>query len=84
MHPNFAATYPKSVAAGLRPVDGIHPGFEDVDVKKAIGDVRYAALMATVKSVFCCGHRHYEVGQPLSGYEVRCLYADDVEKFLKG
>jgi hypothetical protein len=82
MHPDFAARYPKSVALGLRPADGIHPGFEDVEVEKALGPERYKALMKGVQQVFCCGHRHYGAGHPRAGYEVHVVYADDVEKFL--
>ena len=71
---------PASTAPGVE-----HPGFDDDDVKTALGITRYNALMAAIVSgapgysgsVFSCGHR------VKNGVEVHCIYASDLELFLK-
>jgi hypothetical protein len=80
-HPNFSATFPRSVALGLRPVStgpGVaHPGFDQDDVQVKLGNTRFNNLMATVSSVFSCGHRTE------GGVELHAIYASDLEAFLR-
>jgi hypothetical protein len=83
----FKALYPKSIALGLVPVvsgPGQHVGFDCIEVAKALGAERYAALAATLKHVFVCGHARYPADYPnLAGTEVHCIYAADLERFLE-
>lgn len=92
-HPNFISTYPltagKVNAGGLAlpPVsvgDAQLPGY-DVDVVKAkLGAARFNALLAAIAgkpysgTLFSCGHR-----KDVNNVEVHCIYASDLELFLK-
>lgn len=91
----LAAMYPLSSALGLRVIDA-GPGFDELELEAALGLERFQKLMAGVKEVFCCGHAHYGKDFPevnpntpsepathrLRNYEVHCIYARDLEKFL--
>lgn len=83
-HPHFVTRYPKSCALGLKPVDA-GPGFDMLELEKALGKDHYAALVTFLsdKSVFCCKHASYPKEHALAGYEVHCCYAYDLEKFLE-
>jgi len=82
---NFALQYPLSAELNL-PVVHAGPGFDERDVRAALGEDRMARLMAYVtkhSAVFCCAHAHYPDKHPLAGYEVHCIYLKDLEDFLK-
>ena len=87
--PEFQNQYPLSVKLGLEPVEtvsGSHPGFDSLEVARILGAVRYAALASKIEAVFCCGHATYPPNHPdkaLIGMERHCIYADDLEAFLK-
>lgn len=98
MHPNFEQMYPLSVAYGLRPVASgavEHAGFDQDEVEHMLGDKLfhkfYSWLVRAEKSVFSCGHRHWpEDRWPAdhdeaykNGAEVHCIYAQDLEEFLR-
>lgn len=93
-HPNFLSQFPKSarpVAKGglaLQPVvtgDSQHSGFDENEVKAALGAARFNNLMALIAAgkngysgaVFSCGH-----AKDAKGVEVHCIYASDLELFL--
>jgi len=94
-HHNFIGAFPKSagkVANGglaLLPAtvgDVQHPGFDENDVKVALGTTRFNNLMALIVagkpysgSVFTCGHAK----DAKTGVEMHCIYASDLELFLK-
>lgn len=82
---------PVSTAVGVE-----HPGADEDDVRAKLGTSRFVMLMLKVTHVFSCGHRKYvagttrpsvndDQGKPvdLGGYEVHCIYLDDIEAFLK-
>lgn len=81
--------FPLSAALGVKPVataSGNHPGFDMDEVQKKLGNTRFQNLMAKVKAVFSCGHRHWPSDHPMPerrNAEVHCVYADDLEQFLK-
>lgn len=81
----FPMMYPHCAALGLRVIDA-GPGFDELEVEKALGPERFAALMKTVKQVFCANHAKYSETVPnshrIQGYEVHCIYAEDLENFL--
>lgn len=81
-HPNLAMWFPLSADLGLEPVDA-GPGFDTLELEKALGEERYSALMNKVKQVFCCAHALYPEDHALAGREVHCVYAADLEDFLK-
>ena len=89
-HPMFQIRFPRSTALGLEPVsDGTaeHPGFDSDEVRQKLGEKKFNALMSTVRAVFCCGHRTHADDHPdkvVAGTEVHCIYAADLEKFLRG
>ena len=87
MHPNFKGMFPRSVALGLKPAampnGADHAGFDDDDLKAALGAARYANFTAAVAAgkpysgaCFSCGHR------TKNGIEVHCWYAADLELFI--
>lgn len=62
-------------------------GFDSDDVLALFGKERFALLMSGVKAVFCCAHRTWPDthADPIkAGAEVHCIYAADLEEFLKG
>lgn len=93
-HPNFVGQFPKSaqpVAKGglaLIPAtigDTQQSGFDENDVKAALGVTRFNNLMTSIAggkpfsgAVFSCGH-----AKDKNGVEVHCIYASDLELFLK-
>lgn len=89
-HPMFQIRFPRSVALGLEPVsDGTaeHPGFDSEEVRRKLGEKKFTELMGMVRTVFCCGHRTHPDNHPdkiVAGTEVHCIYAADLEKFLRG
>lgn len=74
----FQAMYPLSAALGLKVIDP-GPGFDQNDLKAKIGTTRYNNLITQAKRVFVCNH-----AKDASGYETPCVYAEDLEAFLKG
>lgn len=89
---NFPLMYPHCAALKLRVIDA-GPGFDELDVEQALGLKRFAALMKSVSRVFVCNHAKYSATFPqptgealkshrVRGYEVHCVYAEDLEKFL--
>jgi hypothetical protein len=50
-HPNFAAMHPFSSALGLKVIHA-GPGFDSLELEKALGKERFAALMKEVTQVF--------------------------------
>ncbi|HEY6249135.1 MAG TPA: hypothetical protein VI685_04195 [Candidatus Angelobacter sp.] len=89
-HPMFQIRFPRSTALGFEPVsDGTaeHPGFDAEEVRQKLGEKKFKELMGAVRTVFCCGHRTHPENHPdkaLAGTEVHCIYATDLEKFLRG
>lgn len=83
------ALYPLSFALGVKPVGtgaASHAGFDERDVEAKLGATRFTNLMAKVKSVFSIGHDKYPGNYAVAykrGCEVHCIYADDLEAFLK-
>lgn len=82
------ATFPLSLALGLNLLP-IAYGFDSHEVKDKLGDDRYQQLLGDVESVFVCGHRTSPVEVTKDGKtsvvecEVPCIYAEDLEKFLR-
>ena len=88
-NPNVQSMFPLSAALGLQFVStslgADHPGFDSEEVKAKLGTTRYSNLSGRLTHVFCCGHRHYpgSEGPSRAGCEVLCIYASDLEAFLK-
>ena len=86
----FRSRYPLCYALGLKPVSvagNTHEGYDIDEVEKKLGTDRFKSLMATLKHVFCCGHRIWPKDHPephKGSCEVHCVYARDLETFLKG
>ena len=86
----FRSMYPLSYALGLRPVSANgndHAGFDIEEVENNLGASRFKAFQAGLKEVFCCGHRNWPADHPepsRRNAEVHCVYARDLEAFLKG
>ena len=86
----FRSMYPRCHALGLKLVSVAGnelEGFDVDEVEKKLGADRFASLMAGLKEVFCCGHRNWPAdhSDPLRrNCEVHCVYARDLETFLKG
>lgn len=76
-----ALMYPLCAALGL-PIVHAGPGYDVLDLEAKLGPGRFAALMKTVKEVFCANHRAYPQDHELAGCEVHCVYARDLETFL--
>jgi hypothetical protein len=85
----FRSTYPLSYALGLRPVSvngNTHEGFDIDEVERRLGADRFKTLQAGLKEVFSCGHRTWPADHPEQhrrNCEVHCVYARDLEGFLK-
>jgi len=85
----FRSRYPLSYALGLRPVSvaGVdHEGFDIDEVEEKLGAAQFKSLMAGLKEVFCCAHRNWPADHPdplRANCEVHCVYARDLEAFLK-
>ncbi len=79
---NFALTYPHCAALEIIPVIHAGPGFDVLDLEEKLGKDRFQKLEAKLTRVFVANHRHYPEGHALAGYEVHCVYAEDLEKFL--
>lgn len=85
----FRSRYPLSYALGLRPVSvagNEHEGFDIDEVEQKLGAGRFKSLLADLKEVFCCGHRIWpeDYQDPVRrNTEVHCVYARDLEAFLK-
>ena len=92
----FISMFPLSCALGLEPVPAGDLGFDELEVEEKLGSERFTKLMSGVTHVFSCGHAKYPAGHTklgvvddkgkpvdLGGYEVHCLYASDLENFLK-
>ena len=85
----FRSLYPLSHALGLRPVSvngNQQEGFDIDEVEKKLGAGRFNSLQAGLKEVFCCGHRSWPADHPEKfrrNCEVHCVYARDLEAFLK-
>lgn len=81
LHPEAKAMYPKSAALGLKFVspgkDVDVAGFDEDDVKKALGATRFNLLLGGVTHMFNIGHRQRE-----DGIHPNAFYAHDVEDFL--
>jgi hypothetical protein len=81
--------YPISFRLGLRPVSvngNDHEGFDIDEVEKKLGNEKFQLLVGQLKEVFCCGHRNWPANHPdpiRRNAEVHCIYAWDVESFLK-
>jgi len=86
----FRSMCPLSYALGFRPVSvngNEHEGFDIDEVEKKLGADRFKSLQAGLKEVFCCGHRNWPADHPellRRNCEVHCVYARDLEAFLKG
>jgi hypothetical protein len=92
----FYVKYPNTLALKIVPVVNVggighQPGFDIRDVQGLLGTTRFNALMAQIvqkkSSVFCCAHdkwpdTHSDVN--LRSAEVHCVYAADLDDFLKG
>lgn len=74
--------YPKSSALKLPVVDA-GPGYDILTLREALGETRLNALIDSVDSVFCANHAKYPKDHELCGYEVHCVYAQDLETFLE-
>jgi hypothetical protein len=87
--PVFRSMYPRSHALGLRPVSiggNDHEGFDIDEVEKKLGAEQFASLLSGLIEVFCCGHRCWPADHPdptRRNCEVHCVYARDLEAFLK-
>jgi hypothetical protein len=94
-HDRFEMMYPRCSRLGIPVVDH-GPGFDCLDLQSVLGDSRYQALMKSVKTLFCCGHRTYPQHHSdphfctqdggnlnIGGTEVHCVYATDLEVFLQ-
>ena len=85
----FRSMYPLCYALGLRlvSVDGYqHEGFDIDEVEKKLGAGRFTVLQPGLKEEFCCGHRNwpFDHSDPYRrNCEVHCVYARDLERFLK-
>ena len=85
----FRSMYPLSYALGLKLVSvagNDYEGFDIDEVEKRIGTTNFVALNARLKQVFCCGHRIWPTDYPdptRRNCEVHCVYAQDLEEFLK-
>jgi hypothetical protein len=86
----FRSRYPLSYALGLRPVSvagADHEGFDIDEVEEKLGADRFMSLTAGLKEVFSCGHRIWPTDHPEThkrSCEVHCVYARDLEAFLRG
>ena len=86
----FRSRYPLSYALGVRLVSvagADHEGFDIDEVERKLGADRFKSLMTGLGSVFCCGHRNWPADHPdplRRNCEVHCVYARDLEAFLKG
>jgi hypothetical protein len=86
----FRSMYPLAYALGLRPVSVgsyDHEGFDIDEVERKLGAKRFASLLDGLKEMFCCGHRNWPADHPdpaRRNCEVHCVYARDLEVFLKG
>jgi hypothetical protein len=86
----FRSLYPASHALGLKLVSvggNDFEGFDIDEVEKKLGKARFISLTAGLKAVFCCGHRNWPADHPdrfRRNCEVHCVYARDLEAFLKG
>jgi hypothetical protein len=91
----FYSRFPNTKALKIQPVTwgdqsangGTIDGFDVDDVKGLLGAARFNLLMTNyVKALFCCGHRVWPTShaEPTKrNAEVHCVYASDLEKFLK-
>jgi hypothetical protein len=78
----FPILYPHAAALGLPIVDD-GPGFDVLELEAKLGVDRFQKLMAGVEHVFCSSRAgHYPKDHALTGYEVHCVYARDLEDFL--
>jgi hypothetical protein len=80
----FFRRYPLCRGLKIEPVNG--GGFDIDDVSMALGPVRFALLTAGLKSVFCCAHRKWPMDHSdptRRNAEVHCVWAVDLEEFLK-
>jgi hypothetical protein len=73
----LAAQYPLSMSLNIRVIDA-GPGFDVNDLKKKLGALRFGNLIAGLKREFVCNH-----DKDMNGNEVPCVYATDLESFLK-
>lgn len=85
----FRSKYPLSYALGLRPVSvkgNEHEGFDIDEIESKLGADRFKSLQASLREVFCCGHRTWPADHPdqlRRNCEVHCVYAGALEVFLK-
>lgn len=87
----FGRQFPRCSQLPILPVttDGktFVDGFDSDDVQGYLGGTRYNVLTAKyAKTVFCCAHRLWPMNhaEPTKrGAEVHCIFASDLERFLK-
>lgn len=90
-NPNVKKIYPLSVALPATPVlapvltgTADHAGFDEIEVKAVLGATRFNNLLGGITRMFSCGHRIYPATHAsMPNCEVRCIYAADLEAFLK-
>ncbi len=90
----FQSQYPLSSVLGVTPVTtaaGQHPGYDYDQLSAKLGTTRFnnltAWLVAHGRAVFCCGHRTWPANYADATKrlcEVHCVFAADLEEFLKG
>lgn len=83
LHPDAKEIYPKSAALGLKFVstgkDVDVAGFDEDEVKKALGATKFNSLLNKLTHVFNVGHRKRD-----DGTNPNAIYATDLEAFLAG